>query len=107
MYGDNVTEPEEILVPRWKNDPYTFGSYSQWPAGYTERQHNALKAPVGRVHFAGEALSTRWFRFLQGAHNSGEETAQAVAKCLAKNKCADAFVPHYEARGYTYSEAAN
>ena len=33
MFGHDVPEAEEILIPRFNSDPFFQGSYSDWPVG--------------------------------------------------------------------------
>lgn len=46
--------------------------------------HARLRAPVGPIHFAGEAFHERYSGFLQGAYLSGEEAAREIASALAQ-----------------------
>ena len=46
--------------------------------------HARLRAPVGPIHFAGEAFHERYSGFLQGAYLSGEESAREIAQALAQ-----------------------
>jgi|SRR5712671_6373532 len=59
----NVTipEPTAFLFPRWFSDPLYRGSYSNWPASFVTQHHTNLRAPLGRLWFAGEALSEKYF----------------------------------------------
>jgi polyamine oxidase len=86
MFPDIVVpEPIAFLYPRWGLQPYSFGTYSHWPAGASLEMHQNLRANVGRVFFAGEAQSTQYFSFLQGAWFEGRESGQRVAGLLGKN----------------------
>ncbi|KAI7853467.1 amine oxidase [Circinella umbellata] len=86
MYGDDIPEATDILVPRWHTNPLFRGSYSNWPIGELDQHHTNLKAPVGRLYFAGEALSKEAYGFLQGAWFTGEQTATHVMQCI-NSKC--------------------
>lgn len=86
MFGkDNVPEPIAFAYPRWTSTPWAHGSYSNWPPGVTIEEHQNLRANVGNMYFAGEATSTAYFGFLQGAYYEGQIAANAVAQCLAGN----------------------
>ena len=107
MYGAGIPEPEEILFPRWSTDPLFYGSFANWPTGFEGWQLEALKAPVGRVHFAGEALS-EMYGYLQGAYSSGQNTADDVISCMMNRRsCRTGYVPPYDARGCMYRNADN
>ncbi|KAI7871260.1 hypothetical protein BDF14DRAFT_1993399 [Spinellus fusiger] len=87
MYGPKIPEPTSILFPRWHSNPLFRGSYSNWPIGELSEHHANMKAPLqNRLFFAGEAMSTNYFGFLQGAWFSGAETGDAVAQCI-KGRC--------------------
>ena len=81
---------------------------------FTLEQHEALLAPIGRLHFAGEAYdANREFGYLQTASASGERVARAVSSCLnatpgsrAFRECTE-FAPAWMARGCTYESADN
>lgn len=59
----NITIPEPLAFhfPRWAADPLFHGSYSNWPATFDQRLLTNLRAPVGAVHFAGEATSIKYY----------------------------------------------
>ena len=44
MFGKDIPEPEAILVPRWGQDPFTWGSYINWPIGVSEVDFDRMKA---------------------------------------------------------------
>ena len=83
MFGaDKVPEPLDFMYPRWSQVPWAYGSYSNWPPGYTLEQHQNLRANVGRVWFAGEATSSEFFGFLHGAYFEGKAVGETIAGCL-------------------------
>lgn len=77
----NITVPEPIAFtyPRWTQTPWSYGSYSNWPAGTTLEMHQNLRANVGKLYFAGEAMSAEYFGFLHGAWFEGQEVGQRIA----------------------------
>ena len=77
----NITVPEPIAFtyPRWSQTPWSYGSYSNWPAGTTLEMHQNLRANVGRLYFAGEAMSAEYFGFLHGAWFEGQEVGERIA----------------------------
>jgi hypothetical protein len=42
-----------------------------------------LRTPVGRLHFAGTELATRWAGYMEGAIQSGERAAHEVLTARA------------------------
>jgi polyamine oxidase len=43
MFGNDIPEPDEILIPRWWSNRFFKGSFSNWPIGYSQRRHMQLK----------------------------------------------------------------
>ncbi|KAL6707018.1 hypothetical protein ACN47E_004968 [Coniothyrium glycines] len=74
-----VPEPTAFFYPRWTSNPWTYGSYSNWPAGTTLEMHQNLRANIDRLYFAGEHTSVEYFGFLQGAWFEGAEAGQRIA----------------------------
>jgi polyamine oxidase len=86
MYGDDIPDPLDMIVPRWTLDPFYRGSYSNWPLGASVEHHRNLGQPVSAngnwLHFTGEAMSEDKFGYVQGAWEEGIKTAGIVAQCL-------------------------
>jgi len=76
--GRPIPEPSDVLLTRWGEDPFAYGSYSYAAVGSTP----AMRAQLGRrwhgLVFAGEAVSTAFPATLQGAYRSGLEAAQQL-----------------------------
>ncbi|MCJ1365722.1 hypothetical protein MMC16_004847 [Acarospora aff. strigata] len=86
MFGsENVPMPTAFMYPRWSLEPWAYGSYSNWPPGTTLEMHQNLRSNVGRLYFAGEATSSQYFGFLQGAWFEGRAAGMLIAACLAGN----------------------
>ncbi|KAH9862890.1 hypothetical protein J1614_010983 [Plenodomus biglobosus] len=80
MFPDvDVPEPTAFYYPRWGQVPWSYGSYSNWPAGTTLEMHQNLRANVDRLYFAGEAQSAEYFGFLHGAWFEGQEAGERIA----------------------------
>ena len=56
-----VPEPTDFYFPRWNSNPLFRGSYSNWPPSFFSQHLDNLRANVGRLYFAGEATSRRYF----------------------------------------------
>ena len=79
VYGANIPEPEDILVTRWGQDPFTFGAYSHIRMGATRRDRVRLAEPVGgRIYFAGEATHSQFPATVHGAYLSGLRAAWEI-----------------------------
>ncbi|KAK0478780.1 amine oxidase [Armillaria novae-zelandiae] len=88
MY-QNVTipEPTDFLFPRWNSDPLYRGSYSNWPPSFFSQHHDNLRSNAGRLYFAGEATSQKYFGFLQGAYDEGLKVATDMVECMRDDGC--------------------
>ncbi len=91
----NITIPEPIAFayPRWSNNPWSYGSYSNWPPGTTLEMHENLRANVDRLWFAGEATSAPYFGYMQGAWYEGRDIGLRVAGLINGNCTAEAPIP--------------
>ena len=66
---------------RWTNDPHAGGVWALWRPGQAATAHAALRAPVGRLYFAGEHTAES-YRGMEGAMESGERAALEVMRAL-------------------------
>lgn len=79
MYGDDIPEPEQILVTRWTQDEYAYGSYSHLALGSTLEDFDMLAEPVtDQLFFAGEATHSRYLATVHGAFLSGIREAERI-----------------------------
>ncbi|MFF4416859.1 FAD-dependent oxidoreductase [Streptosporangium sp. NPDC001559] len=61
----------------WYDDPYAAGAFALFEPHQQTSLHDAIIAPEGRVHFAGEHCSL-WHAWIEGALESGLKAAQAI-----------------------------
>jgi polyamine oxidase len=105
MFGDDIPDPIDFMYPRWSTEPWAYGSYSNWPPGYSIEMHQNLRANLGHLYFAGEALSAEYFGFLQGAYYEGQFVGNKLAECVNGNSSACKNEASYSTvRGCTTSE---
>lgn len=84
MFGKNIDEPTDILIPRWHQHPLFRGSYSNWPIGALKKHHLNMRAPLkSTLWFAGEAMSADYYGFLHGAWFEGKSVANTIVACLS------------------------
>ncbi|EKM52553.1 uncharacterized protein PHACADRAFT_126448 [Phanerochaete carnosa HHB-10118-sp] len=94
-----MPEPDAFFYKTWTSDPRFRGAYATWPPGFVAERHVNLRADVGggyvgedgeeretpragRVWFAGEAGSLRYFGYLHGAYFEGQDIGARVARCV-------------------------
>ncbi|KAL2610936.1 hypothetical protein R1flu_022628 [Riccia fluitans] len=92
MFGPDIPNATDILYPRWWQDKYFRGTFSNWPIGVSSYEYKQLQAPVGRLYFSGEHCSEQYNGYVHGAIFAGNETAHEVLKCLYENDC-NTFIP--------------
>lgn len=73
-----VPEPLETIVTRWGKDRFARGSYSYVGATSQPGDYETLAAPVGTLHFAGEATCATHPATVHGAYISGLRAASEV-----------------------------
>lgn len=84
MYPDAaISEPEDILVTNWRDNPLYLGACINKPIGATDQLYEKLAAPVGRIFFSGEATHKDYSGLIHGAYYSGTEVGKTLANMIA------------------------
>ncbi|XLR56499.1 hypothetical protein S83_007171, partial [Arachis hypogaea] len=86
MFGPDIPDAIDILVPRWWNNRFQRGSYSNYPIISDPQVFYDIKAPVGRIFFTGEHTSERFNGYVHGAYLAGIDTSRAVLEEMRKEK---------------------
>jgi len=74
---------EKVIVSRWSQDPFAFGSYSYMPVGSSGRDYEVMSEPIqNRIFFAGEATIPEYFGSAHGAFISGKRAAKLILQSL-------------------------
>ncbi len=83
LFGREAGEPTEYVEQDWQAEPWTGGCpvSNAAPGGWTA-VGDAMRTPVGRVHWAGTETATVWNGYLEGALQSGERAAGEVGARL-------------------------
>ena len=66
----------------WNLDPYSKGTWCTYPPGMLTGALKELQRPEDRVYFAGSDIADGWRGFIDGAIESGAQTAQLVSEKL-------------------------
>jgi monoamine oxidase len=83
LFGPRAGAPRELIEHNWSVEPWTRGCYAGYlPPGVWSDYGAALRAPVGRVHWAGTETSEVFAGYMDGAVRSGERAAAEVAQTL-------------------------
>lgn len=82
-YGDEVTNPTQVIVTRWSTDKFSNGSYSYVPKFSANTDYDALATTVDDLlYFAGEHTWSKAPGTVHGAYLSGLAASGSV-KALA------------------------
>ena len=76
MYAQYATEFETAFSVSWERVPWSRGSWRS-ESGAALEALEALRQPDGRVHFAGDYMTTM-SSWMQGAFESAREVAAAI-----------------------------
>jgi monoamine oxidase len=80
LFGSRAARPVTLFELNWSNEPWTRGCYTGYmPPGVWSDFGAALRAPVGRLHWAGSETSEVFNGYMDGAVRSGERAASEVA----------------------------
>ncbi len=83
LFGPEAGAPVDYIEHDWSGDVWSRGGYAGvMPPKLLSRIGGALRAPVGRIHFAGTETATRWCGYLDGAIEAGERAAAEIVARL-------------------------
>ena len=84
MFGNDIKDPEKVIVTDWNQDEFSYGTYSFNKLGAGRNFRQTLGRPIRnkRLYIAGEATHFRYFQTTHGAYLSGINTANKVANSL-------------------------
>jgi monoamine oxidase len=83
LFGPRAAKPVRYLDKAWAEEEWTRGCYGAYlPTGGWTTYGDALKAPIGCLHWAGTETASIWMGYIDGAIRSGERVAAEVAAAL-------------------------
>lgn len=82
-FGPKAAKPARYIERDWLMEEYSRGCYGAvFPAGTLASFGQALRAPVGRIHWAGTETATAGVGYMDGAVESGYRAAAEVMAAL-------------------------
>ncbi len=79
--GDKALSPTQFIEHDWRSEKWTRGCPTGIPRrGILSRYGDTIRAPIGRVHFAGTETSDYWQGYMDGAVRAGERAAHEVLR---------------------------
>jgi monoamine oxidase len=78
-FGPRAAHPREYVEQNWGAEEWTRGCYGAFfPPNTWCAVGEALRTPVGALHWAGAETATRWMGYMDGAISSGRRAAREV-----------------------------
>ncbi len=78
-FGPRAAAPSEYLELDWSAERWSGGCYGvHLPPGVLTQFGPALRAPCGRIHWAGTETASVWAGYMDGAIRSGEAVARTL-----------------------------
>ncbi len=79
LFGAQASTPIAYLDKDWTVEPWSRGCYvGLMPPRLLTQHGEALRAPAGRIHWAGTETATHWNGYMDGAIQSGERAASEI-----------------------------
>jgi monoamine oxidase len=77
--GPQARHPKRYIEMNWGAERWTRGCYVGFtPPGVLLDYGKTIRAPIGRIHWAGAETATYWNGYMEGAVRSGERAAREV-----------------------------
>lgn len=77
-FGDKAAQPKDMLIHNWATEPYVTGVVAATPPGLLTAFGEAIRKPVGAIHWAGTETANTWSGWISGAIEAGERAAQEI-----------------------------
>jgi monoamine oxidase len=85
-FGEQARVSQEYVEMSWAEEEYSRGCYAGFlPPGVLTSYGEALRAPIGRLHWAGTETATEWNGYMDGALQAGERAALEVLAALGRS----------------------
>jgi monoamine oxidase len=82
-FGPAALQPTSFGYHDWTEERFTGGApVAVLGAGVLSRVGPALRAPCGRIHWAGTEAAEKWTGYMDGAIRAGEAAAAVISKQL-------------------------
>lgn len=83
LFGPQAAKPERYVERLWAEEEFSRGCYgAHLPTGAWTNYGEALRAPIGPLHWAGSEIGRVWSGYMDGAVGSGEAAAREVLGAL-------------------------
>ncbi|WP_433621674.1 flavin monoamine oxidase family protein [Nocardia sp. CA-120079] len=87
FFGPAAATPIDYIEKDWSADEWTRGCYGAFMPPNTWTEYGpALRAPIGRIHWAGAETATVWMGYMDGAIRSGERAAAEITALVGGDR---------------------
>ena len=87
LFGPEAGRPAAYFDKSWAADEYSRGCYGGFmPPGAWTSHGQALRRPVGPIHWAGAETAERWAGYMDGAVSSGTRAASEVIEAIGGSR---------------------
>jgi monoamine oxidase len=84
LFGPKAANPIDYMDQDWPAERWSRGCYTGLMGpGVLSSFASALRAPVGRIHWAGTETARVWMGYMEGALEAGERAADEVLAALS------------------------
>jgi monoamine oxidase len=81
FFGEQARSPDRLLVQDWGAEPWTRGCpVGNAPPGLLTAAADALREPVGAIHWAGTETAREQPGFMEGALEAGDRAADEILR---------------------------
>jgi monoamine oxidase len=78
-FGPDAANPTSYAEKDWTAEEFTRGCYgAHFAPGVWTSYGDALRPPIGRIHWAGAEYAVEWNGYMEGAVRSGRATAEEI-----------------------------
>jgi monoamine oxidase len=78
-FGQQAANPVQFVQTNWAAQQFTGGAFTAvMPPDVWTNYDPALYKPVGRIHWAGTDVATRWPGYFDGAVSAAQSAVKAV-----------------------------
>jgi len=83
LFGPEAAAPTDVVIQDWQREPWTRGCpVGNFAPGAMATLGPALRAPVGRLFWAGTETASVWAGYMEGAIEAGERAARELLAAL-------------------------
>jgi monoamine oxidase len=84
LFGPGAARPIDYADKNWAAEEWTRGCYGAFMSPNTWTAFgDALREPIGPIHWAGAETAVRWMGYMDGAVSSGERAAAEALQALS------------------------